>query len=98
MSQDQAPPSVSPEAKPRLAAGVRLVRNEGQGGWVLLAPERVLKADPIAAEILRRCTGDATINAIVDELAETYATPRDRILADVTTLLSGLVEKKLVEV
>ncbi len=98
MSQDQAPPSVSPEAKPRLAAGVRLVRNEGQGGWVLLAPERVLKADPIAAEILRRCTGDATINAIVSELAETYAAPRDRILADVTALLSGLVEKKLVEV
>jgi pyrroloquinoline quinone biosynthesis protein D len=98
MSQDQAPQSVSPEAKPRLAAGVRLVHNEGQGGWVLLAPERVLKADPIAAEILRRCTGDATVNAIVDDLAATYAAPRERILADVTALLSGLADKKLVDV
>jgi len=98
MSQDQAPSGVSPEAKPRLAAGVRLVHNEGQGGWVLLAPERVLKADPIAAEILRRCTGDATLNAIVDDLAATYSAPRERILADVTALLSGLADKKLIDV
>ena len=98
MSQDQAPSGVSPEAKPPLAAGVRLVHNEGQGGWVLLAPERVLKADPIAAEILRRCTGDATLNAIVDDLAATYSAPRERILADVTALLSGLADKKLVDV
>jgi pyrroloquinoline quinone biosynthesis protein D len=97
MSQDQAPQSVSPEAKPRLAAGVRLVHNEGQGGWVLLAPERVLKADPIAAEILRRCTGDATLDAIVDDLAATYRAPRERILADVTALLRDLADKRLVD-
>jgi pyrroloquinoline quinone biosynthesis protein D len=98
MSQDQAPQSVSPEAKPRLAAGVRLVHNEGQGGWVLLAPERVLKADPIAAEILRRCTGDATLDAIVDDLAAAYRAPRERILADVTALLSDLADKRLLDV
>jgi pyrroloquinoline quinone biosynthesis protein D len=99
MSQDQAPQRVSPEAKPRLAAGVRLVHNEQQGGWVLLAPERILKADAIAAEILKRCTGEATLSAIVDDLAVTYNTaPRERILADVTVLLSGLADKKLIDV
>jgi pyrroloquinoline quinone biosynthesis protein D len=98
MSQDQAPQRVSPEAKPRLAAGVRLVHNEQQGGWVLLAPERILKADAIAAEILKRCTGEATLSAIVDDLAETYRAPRERILADVTVLLSGLADKKLIDV
>jgi pyrroloquinoline quinone biosynthesis protein D len=98
MSQDQPLPSVSPEAKPRLAAGVRLVHNEGQGGWVLLAPERIFKPDPIAAEILKRCTGEATLAAIVDELATTYTAPRERVLADVTALLSGLADKKLVDV
>jgi pyrroloquinoline quinone biosynthesis protein D len=98
MSQDQAPQRVSPEAKPRLAAGVRLVHNGQQGGWVLLAPERILKADAIAAEILKRCTGEATLSAIVDDLAETYTAPRDRILADVTVLLNGLADKKLIDV
>jgi len=76
---------------------VRLVHNEAQGGWVLLAPERVFKADPIAAEIVKRCTGEATLVAIVDDLAATYSAPRERILADVTTMLRMLADKKLLE-
>ena len=60
---------VSGDAKPKLPRGVRLTHNEAQGGWVLLAPERVFKADAIAAEIVKRCTGEATVNDIVDDLA-----------------------------
>jgi pyrroloquinoline quinone biosynthesis protein D len=89
--------SVSPDAKPRLPRGVRLTHNEAQGGWVLLAPERVFKADPIAAEIVKRCTGDATVDEIVDNLAQTFNAPRERIMTDVSAMLSGLVEKKLME-
>jgi pyrroloquinoline quinone biosynthesis protein D len=58
----------------------------------------LFKADAVAAEILKRCTGDATFGSIVDDLARVYAAPRERILADVSTLLQGLVEKKLLEV
>ena len=89
--------AIADDAKPRLPRGVRLVHNEAQGGWMLLAPERVFKADPIAVEILKRCTGDATFGAIVDDLATTYAAPRDRIATDVTALLRGLADKKLLE-
>jgi len=89
--------SVSEEAQPRLPRGVRLVHNEAQGGFVLLAPERVFKADAIAAEILKRCTGEATVAAIVDDLARTFAAPRERILADVTKLLGSLADKRLLE-
>jgi pyrroloquinoline quinone biosynthesis protein D len=95
---DTSPPAISPEAKPRLPRGVRLVHNEAQGGWVLLAPERVFKPDPIAVEILKRCTGEATLAAIVDDLAASFNAPRERILADVTVLLGGLKDKKLLEV
>src|ERR1700682_5847295 len=87
--------SIAPDAKPRLPRGVRLTHNEAQGGWVLLAPERIFKADAVAAEILKRCTGEATFAAIVDDLAATFSAPRDRIQADVSKLLSGLAEKKL---
>ena len=85
------------DAKPRLPRGVRLTHNEAQGGWVLLAPERIFKADAIAAEILKRCTGEASFAAIVEDLATTFNAPRERIQADVSKLLSGLAEKKLLE-
>jgi hypothetical protein len=51
---------------------VRLTHNEGQGGWLLLAPERVFKADAITAEILQRSTGEASMSEIVDDLARTF--------------------------
>jgi pyrroloquinoline quinone biosynthesis protein D len=90
-------PSISPESRPRLPRGVRLVHNEAQGGWVLLAPERVFKADQIAAEVVKRCTGEATFAAIVDDLAATFGAPRERVAADVAALLQGLADKKLLE-
>ena len=90
--------AISPDAKPRLPRGVRLTHNEAQGGWVLLAPERVFKADAIAYEILKRCTGEATLAQIVDDLASTFKAPRDRILTDVSALLRGLADKRLLEI
>jgi len=90
--------SVAPDAKPKLPRGVRLTHNEAQGGWVLLAPERVFKADPIAAEIVKRCTGEATVADIVDDLASTFNAPRERIMTDVSAMLSGLIDKKLLEI
>jgi pyrroloquinoline quinone biosynthesis protein D len=88
---------IAADARPRLPRGVRLVHSEAQGGFVLLAPERVFKADAIAAEVLKRCTGEATFTAIVDDLATTFSAPRERILTDVSALLRGLADKKLLE-
>jgi pyrroloquinoline quinone biosynthesis protein D len=95
---NESPAPIAPDALPRLPRGVRLMQSEAQGGWVLLAPERIFKADAIAVEIVKRCTGEATLSSIVDDLAKTYNAPRERILADVTALLRGLIDKKLLEV
>src|ERR1043166_9718048 len=89
--------AISPDAKPKLPRGVRLTHNEAQGGWVLLAPERVFKADAVAAEIVKRCTGEATLSEIVDDLAKTFNAPRERIETDVTAMLTNLAEKRLIE-
>ncbi len=87
--------TIAPSAKPRLPRDVRLVHNEAQGGWVLLAPERVFKADSVAAEILKRCAGEASVEQIVDDLAKAFAgAPRERIHADAVTLIGGLADKK----
>jgi pyrroloquinoline quinone biosynthesis protein D len=94
---NQTPAAIPLDAQPRLPHGVRLVHNEAHGGWVLLAPERVFKADAIAAEIVKRCTGQATVSDIVNDLAQTYSAPRERILTDVTALLQQLAERRLLE-
>src|SRR4051812_49257728 len=85
------------DARPKLPRGVRLTHNEAQGGWVLLAPERVFKADAIAAEIVKRCSGEATVAEIIDDLAKTFNAPRERIETDVTAMLTGLADKKLMD-
>ena len=94
---NEATLAIAADARPRLPRGVRLVHNEAQGGWVLLAPERVFKADAIAVEIVKRCSGETTFAAIVDDLAQTFSAPRERVLADVTALLRGLADKRLLE-
>ncbi len=85
------------DVRPRLPRGVRLVHNESHGGWVLLAPERVFKADAIAADVIKRCNGEASLREIIEDLVRVYSAPRERIIADVTTLLSGLADKRLLE-
>ncbi|MEA2904376.1 MAG: pyrroloquinoline quinone biosynthesis protein [Alphaproteobacteria bacterium] len=94
MSDDTT--SILPGARPRLPRGVRLAQNEAHG-WTLLGPERVFKADAVAVEIIKRCTGEATLTEIVDDLAKAFSAPRERILADVTALLRGLADKRLLD-
>ena len=76
--------------------GVRL-REDPARGAVLLAPERVLTASRTAVEVLKRCDGERTLAAIVDELAAAFAADRARIAADVEALLSDLAEKRMVQ-
>lgn len=86
-----------PSARPTLPRGVRLKHDALRDEWVLLAPERLLKLDAIAVEVIKRCTGEATFDAVVDDLAQTFAAPRERIAADVGVMLSGLAAKRLLD-
>ena len=91
------PRTIPDEVIPRLPRGVRLVDSPAQGGMVLLAPERVFRPDAIAVEILKRCDGAATVAAIADELSAAYNAPRERVLADIKTLLGALADKRLLD-
>ena len=88
---------ITPESKPMLPRGVRLTENPQQG-WVLVAPERVFKADGIASVILKRCDGSITVGQMADEFAAAYNAPRDRILSDIIGLLQTLADKRLLDV
>ena len=41
---------------------------------------------------------EATLSEIVDDLAKTFNAPRERIMVDVSAMLTGLVDKQLMEV
>ena len=86
------------DAIPRLPRGVRLKHDETRNEWLLLAPERILKADPIAVEILKRCDGAATLGQIVDNLAAQFKADRERVEADVYALVADLVGKRMVDI
>ena len=89
--------SLADTAVPRLPRGVRLRQDEARGGWVLLAPERILQPDPVAVEILTRIDGRSSLAAIVDSLTAAFAVERERVDADVRSFLDGLAEKGFVE-
>ena len=85
------------ETRPKLARGIRLQYDAARDQWILQAPERVLVLDEIAAEVLQRCTGEADIATIVASLAEAFDAEPDEIAADVDELLTGLIEKRIID-
>jgi pyrroloquinoline quinone biosynthesis protein D len=87
------------DARPRLASKARLRKDRQTGDTLLLYPEAGLKLNGTGAAILRRCTGQQTIAAIVEELAGAYTSAeREVIEREVTVLVSKLVERGLLVV
>ena len=64
-ASDDAAPRPRSRMPPAAPAARRAAcsEDEARGGLMLLAPERVLQPTPIAAEILKRCDGDAHASA-----------------------------------
>lgn len=91
-------PNVTEDCIPHLPRGVKLRHDKARDAWVILAPERVFMPDAIAVEILKRCDGQAALAGIIDDLAKTFAAPRDQIAKDVIAMLQDLADKGMVEV
>ncbi|SDE03649.1 pyrroloquinoline quinone biosynthesis peptide chaperone PqqD [Ruegeria marina] len=88
---------MTPQSVPYLPRGVRCAHDRVRGVPVLLGPERVLMLDQIGTEVLSRVTGTQSVRAISEDLARTFAAPRDQIETDVMEYLGDLAEKRLVE-
>lgn len=59
---------------PKLSRLYRLQYEQVQTAWVLLYPEGMVQLNDSAAEILRRCNGERTVEAIVADLEILFAT------------------------
>ena len=82
---------------PPTAARRAAARGQDSARWVLLAPERVVKLNPIAVEILKLCDGARSLGEIVADLAERFNADPVRVGADVRGLLDSLAEKRMAE-
>jgi pyrroloquinoline quinone biosynthesis protein D len=91
-----ATPPLAPTARPRLAPHVRLSFDARRQRWVVMAPERLLVPDETAVEILRRCTGDASVDNIAADLAREFDAPVSEIARDVALLLRDLGDKGII--
>jgi pyrroloquinoline quinone biosynthesis protein D len=81
---------------PRLAAHMRLRHDRARDAWTIQAPERSFILDPIAHAIVSRCTGEASIGVIVDDLCQAHPdAPRDVIEGDVLKLIQDFVDKSV---
>ncbi len=58
--------------RPRLNRLFRLQWEEVQQAYVLLYPEGMVKLNLSAAEILKRCDGEHTINELIAELEQAF--------------------------
>jgi pyrroloquinoline quinone biosynthesis protein D len=90
--------TITRDSIPRLPHGVRLKHDDLRGEWLLLAPERIIKTNPPAVEILKRCDGAASIGAIADDIAQSFSAPREQVEADVIKLISDLASRRLLDV
>jgi coenzyme PQQ biosynthesis protein PqqD len=87
-----------PGGRPRLAKKARLRRDKVEGKHLLLYPERGLALNHTAARIVELCTGAATVEQIVAQLAGEFP---ERSAADiggeVAAFLGELAERALIE-
>jgi pyrroloquinoline quinone biosynthesis protein D len=87
---------ISAASIPRLPRYIKLRHDEARGRWIIQGPERVFSPDPIAVEVLKLCDGSRTVADVADSLSLRYDAPKERILADVISMLQDLADKGVV--
>ena len=65
--------SATLESVPRVGPGFRLQFEPAQDCHVLLYPEGMVKLNPSASEIMKRCDGQRSVAAVVAELESAFA-------------------------
>ena len=73
LTPTQEPRTLSAEARPKLNRMFRLQWEEVQQAYVLLYPEGMVQLNASAAEIIRRCDGQTTVNGLVASLESAFA-------------------------
>jgi len=79
--------SIEPGQRPEINPLFLFRWEDTQDSYVLLYPEGVVKLNPTAGEILKRCDGEHTVSALVAELQQVFAETPERVLTGVHKFL-----------
>ncbi|HEV8639587.1 MAG TPA: pyrroloquinoline quinone biosynthesis peptide chaperone PqqD [Methylomirabilota bacterium] len=89
---------IAPTSRPRLAPKVRVRFDRRGQQYLLLYPEKGLALNPTAAAVVSLCTGEHTVEAIVEQLAaKCLAEPRERVERDILAFLQAMTDRGLVK-
>ena len=89
---------IAPTSRPQLAPKVRVRYDRRGQQYMLLYPEKGLALNPTAAAIVALCTGEHTVEAIVEQLAATCDTePRERLVRDTLAFLQSMADRGLLK-
>jgi coenzyme PQQ biosynthesis protein PqqD len=87
---------IAPTSRPQLAPKVRVRYDRRGQQYMLLYPEKGLALNPTAAAIVSLCTGEHTVEAIVEQLAAKCETePRDRLEREILAFLQSMADRGL---
>lgn len=86
-------------SRPKLATKARLRLDHITQKYVILAPEKGLALNATGSAISLLCTGDHTVEAIIEELSSSHpAAERGLVESEVLVFLQSLLDRGLVEV
>ena len=88
---------IDEDVVPRFPKHVRFKFNEPRKEWVILAPERLVKLDDIAVEILKLVDGKVSVGEISTDLSKKFNAPKEVIMKDVIEMLQELSDKGFIE-
>ena len=88
---------INEDVKPKFPKHVKFRHNKARDEWVVLAPERLVKLDQIAVEILKLVDGENSVRIISKQLSKKFNAPEDVILKDVKEMLQDLSDKGFIE-
>jgi len=85
--------AIPDDARPRLAPHFVFRWEASQDAFIILYPEGLIKLNPSAGEILKRCDGQCSVSAIIADLQAAFP-GTDAEIADSTQAFIGIARTK----
>ena len=88
---------ISENVKPKFPKHVKFRHNKARDEWGILAPERLVKLDQVAVEVLKLVDGQNSVIQISEQLSKKFNAPRETITKDVIVMLQELSDKGFIQ-